>query len=386
MKKDYQICTRCIMDSRVKDVKFDANGVCNYCTDFLKNTKHILQKDPAEQKKELDIFIDKVKKNGKGKRYDCIVGVSGGVDSSWAIVLAKQLGLRPLAVHMDNGWNSELAQNNIENLVRGLGVDLYTHVIDWDEYRSLMQSFFDADVIDVELLYDNAMLAVIYQLAAKNKVKFILTGINKATEGIPLPQGWAWNKFDKKNIYGLAKKFGNVKIKTFPSIGTLERLWYYYVRLIQLTPFLDYFPYNKFHALEVLQRDYAYKPYPYKHYESIFTRFYQGYILPKKFNVDKRMVHLATLIAAGQMSREEALKGLEGIPYPSEQALEDDKIYFLKKMGWTKEQLDDYLKRSEKQHDAYPSEKKFYDLVFNLPNLFPKSLRAQITGLVKKFR
>lgn len=386
MKKDYQICTRCVMDSRAKDVKFDANGVCNYCTDFLKNTKHILQKDPAEQKRELAIFIEKVKKNGKGKRYDCIVGVSGGVDSSWAIVLAKELGLRPLAVHMDNGWNSELAQNNIENLVRGLGVDLYTHVIDWDEYRSLMQSFFDADVIDVELLYDNAMLAVIYQLAAKNKVKFILTGINKATEGIPLPPGWAWNKFDKKNIYGLAKIFGNVKIKTFPSIGTLERLWYYYVRLIQLTPFLDYFPYNKFHALEVLQRDYAYKPYPYKHYESIFTRFYQGYILPKKFNVDKRMVHLATLVAAGQMTREEALKGLEGIPYPSEQALEDDKIYFLKKMGWTKEQLDDYLKRPEKQHDAYPSEKKFYDLIFNLPNLFPTSLRAKITGLVKKFR
>ncbi len=374
------------MDSRAKDLTFDANGVCNYCTDFLKNTKHILQKDPVTQKRELDIFIDKVKKNGKGKRYDCIVGVSGGVDSSWAIVVAKQLGLRPLAVHMDNGWNSELAQNNIENLVRGLDVDLYTHVIDWDEYRGLMQSFFDADVIDVELLYDNAMLAVIYQLAAKHKVKYILTGYNKATEGIPLPPGWAWNKFDKKNIYGLAKRFGNVKIKTFPSIGTWERLWYYYVRLIQLTPFLDYFPYNKFQALEVLQRDYAYKPYPYKHYESIFTRFYQGYILPVKFNVDKRIVHLATLVAAGQMSREEALKGLEGIPYPSEKALEDDKIYFLKKMGWTKQQLDDYLKRPEVQHDAYPSEKKFYNFIFNLPDLVPVSLRAKITGLVKKFR
>lgn len=386
MKKDYQICTRCVMDSRVKDVKFDSNGICNYCTDFLNNTKHILQKDPIVQKKDLEIFIEKIKKNGKGKRYDCIVGVSGGVDSSWAIVLAKQLGLRPLAVHMDNGWNSELAQNNIENLVRGLGVDLYTHVIDWDEYRSLMQSFFDADVIDVELLYDNAMLAVIYQLAAKNKVKFILTGINKATEGIPLPQGWAWNKLDKKNIYALAKQFGNVKIKTFPSIGTWERVWYYYIKLIELTPFLDYFPYNKFNALEVLQRDYAYKPYPYKHYESIFTRFYQGYILPKKFGIDKRMVHLSTLVAAGQMSREEALKGLAGIPYPDEKALEDDKTYFLKKMGWTKQQLEDYLKRPEVKHDAYPSESNFYNLVFNLPNLVPVSLRAKITDLVKKFR
>jgi N-acetyl sugar amidotransferase len=374
------------MDSRASDIKFDSNGVCNYCTDFLKNTAHILKKDPAIQKKELDIFVEKVKRNGKGKRYDCIVGVSGGVDSSWALVHAKELGLRPLAVHMDNGWNSELAQNNIENLVRGLGVDLYTHVIDWDEYRNLMQSFFDADVLDVELLYDNAMLAVIYELAAKNKVKFILTGYNKATEGIPLPPGWAWNKFDKKNIYALAKRFGNVKIKTFPPIGTLDRFWYYYVKLIQLTPFLDYAPFNKFHALEVLQRDYSYKPYPYKHYESIFTRFYQGYILPEKFGIDKRIVHLATLVAAGQMSREDALKGLEGIPYPTEKELEDDKTYFLKKMGWTKNQLDDYLKRPEVPHDAYPSEKKFYDLVFNLPNLFPNSLRAKITGLVKKFR
>lgn len=386
MKKDYQICTRCVMDSRVKEIKFDANGVCNFCTDFLKNTSHILQKDPVVQKKELDLFVEKIKKNGKNKRYDCIVGVSGGVDSSWALVLAKQLGLQPLAVHMDNGWNSELAQNNIENLVRGLGVDLYTHVIDWDEYRNLMQSFFDADVLDVELLYDNAMLAVIYQLAAKNKVKFILTGINKATEGIPLPDGWAWNKLDKKNIYGLAKKFGNVKIKTFPSIGTWERLWYYYIRLIQLTPFLDYFPYNKFEALDVLQRDYAYKPYPYKHYESIFTRFYQGYILPQKFDIDKRIVHLSTLVAAKQMTREEALKDLQRIPYPSEKDLEDDKTYFLKKMGWTREELENYLKRPEIAHDFYPSEKKFYEFVFNIPNLFPKNLRTNITSLVKKFR
>jgi len=386
MKNNFQVCTRCIIDSRISDVTFDENGVCNYCTEFLNNRSHILNKNPEDQRRELAAFVEKVKKSGKGKKYDCVVGVSGGVDSSWVLVQTVKLGLRPLAVHMDNGWNSELAQNNIENLVRKLGVDLFTYVIDWEEYRGLMQAFFDADVIDVELLYDNAMLRVIYQQTADHGLRYILTGINSATEGIRLPQNWTWNKFDKKNIEALAKRFGNMKIKSFPALGSLKWMWFYYVKLIQLTPFLDYFPYNKFETLKILQSEYAYKPYPYKHYESIFTRFYQGYILPKKFNVDKRMIHLATLVAAKQMTREEALRDLEGIPYPSLQELEDDKQYFLKKMGWTSEQLDEYLKRPEVPHDKYPSEKNFYNTVSNLPNLLPQSLREGITNFIKSKR
>ena len=386
IKKDVQICTRCVVNATVPNAVFDKDGVCNYCSTFIEQTTHIIHKDPVLQQKELEAFVQKIKKNGKGKQYDCVVGVSGGVDSSWVLVQVKKLGLRPLAVHMDNGWNSELAQNNIENLVRGLGVDLYTHVIDWDEYRKLMQAFFDADVIDVELLYDNAMLGVIYTQAAKNNLQYILAGYNKASEGIPMAEGWSWNKFDKKNIKALAKAFGNVKIKTFPSLGTNEWAWYHYIKLIQLCPFLDYLPYNKFEALEVLQRDFSYKPYPYKHYESIFTRFYQGYILPKKFGVDKRIIHLSTLVASRQMTREDALKGLEGIPYPSEKEMEDDRQYFLKKMGWTSGQLEDYLKRPEVKHDKYPSEKKKFEFMATLPDRIPLGLKTKITNFIKAIR
>lgn len=384
--QNIQVCKRCVVNATVPNTTFDSNGYCNYCTTFIEHTSHIIHKDSAQQQKDLQALVDKVKKNGKGKPYDCIVGVSGGVDSSWVLVQAKKLGLRPLAVHMDNGWNSELAQNNIENLVRGLGVDLYTHVIDWEEYRALMQAFFDADVIDVELLYDNAMLGVLYTQAKKQGLRYMLTGANKATEGIPLPDSWSWNKFDKKNIIALGKQFGNVKLKTFPALGAAEWSWYYYIKLIQFCPFLDYLPYNKFEALEVLQRDFNYKPYPYKHYESIFTRFYQGYILPKKFGVDKRIIHLSTLVAAGQMSREDALKGLEGIPYPSQRELEDDIEYFLKKMNWTKEQLDEYLKRPERKHDEFPSERKKFEFLSTLPNRIPTGLKTKITNFVKSVR
>jgi N-acetyl sugar amidotransferase len=386
MNLEYKICSRCVMDTSALDITFDENGHCNYCSDFLKNSSHIIFKDPTIQKQELDNLITKIKKSGKGKRYDCIVGVSGGVDSSWALVKAVELGLKPLAVHMDNGWNSELAQNNIANLVRGLNVDLYTHVIDWDEYRNLMQAFFDANVIDIELLYDNAMLAVTYGQASKQGLKYILTGYNKATEGILLPRAWTWNKFDKRNIYALTKQFGGTKIKTFPALGSWDYAWLHYIKLIQANPFLDYFPYNKFESLKVLQEKYGYKPYPYKHYESIFTRFYQGYILPEKFGVDKRKVHLATLVISGQITREDALKSISEIPYPSLQALEEDKIYFLKKMGWTKQQLEEYLKKPEVLHDFYPSERKLYETIANLPNMLPTSLKVRITNLIKSIR
>lgn len=364
MNKHYQICTRCLMDTTATGIVFDQDGVCNYCTEFDNQSGHLFIKDPAVRKQELERFIEEIKRNGNGKRYDCIIGVSGGVDSSWALVQAVQLGLRPLAVHMDNGWNSELAQNNIANLVRGLGVDLYTHVIDWDEYRRLMQAFFDADVIDIELLYDNAMLAVNYNQAAKYNVHYMLSGVNQATEGLRMPKGWSWFKYDKKNIEALASQFQKMHIKTFPAIGTVGFFWNEFVRKIKWIPFLDYFEYNKFKALEILQRDFGYKPYPYKHYESIFTRFYQGYILPKKFNVDKRRIHLSSLIISGQLTRDEALKHVQGIPYPSDSALEEDIQYFLKKMNWTRQQLDDYLSRPEIPHSAYPSEKPLWNFIF----------------------
>ncbi len=361
-----QICARCVMDSSAANITFDGYGVCIYCTDFLARSSHVLNKDPGQRRLERNALVAKVKADGKGKHYDCVIGISGGVDSSWALMQAVKLGLRPLAVHMDNGWNTELAQNNIENLVRGLAVDLYTYVIDWDEYRSLMQAFFDADVIDVELLYDNAMLAVNYQQAAQHGVKFILAGSNTASEGMPLPEGWNWFKLDKRNIRAIGKSFGQVQLNSFPAIGTMGYIWHEIVRRRKWISFLDYFDYNKFEAMAVLQRDFGYKPYPYKHYESVFTRFYQGYILPEKFGVDKRHTHLSTLIASGQMTREDALKSLEGISYLSEKALEEDKQYFVKKMGWTIRQLDEYIARPEQPHVKYRSERDLYNCCLNI--------------------
>ncbi len=387
--RPYQMCSRCVMDTTADDITFDDQGICNYCTDFLSHSKEILFIDPSEQAQKLNELVSAIKKAGKGKKYDCIIGVSGGVDSSWALVQAVKQGLRPLAVHMDNGWNSELAQNNIANLVRNLGVDLYTHVIEWDEYRALMQSFFDADVIDVELLYDNAMFAVNYRQALKYGIKYILSGMNTTSEGMPLPKTWNWHKFDKKNIVSIGKIFGKVKMNTFPAIGTLDYIYVKYVKGIQWIPFPNYFQYNKLKVMKVLESDYGYKPYPYKHYESVFTRFYQGFLLPKKFKVDKRRVHLGTLVAAGQMSRDEAIKDLAGIPYPSEAALDEDKEYFLKKMGWTKANLDEYLSRPGKLHLTYPSEKPLYDQLLISGNQRPlynslKSLYKKMRGIIRK--
>jgi N-acetyl sugar amidotransferase len=351
------------MDTSASNITFDKNGVCNFCSDFLKNFGHIINKDQFKSKQKLDQLVSKIKLEGRYKQYDCIVGVSGGVDSSWTLVQVLNLGLRPLVVHMDNGWNSELAQNNISNIIRKLDVDLYTYVIDWEEYRQLMQSFFDADVLDIELLYDNAMLAVNYGQAKKYGIKYILAGSNNATEGLAMPVGWNWFKYDKRNIKSIAKKFGNIKLNTFPAIGTLGYIWNTVFCRIKWVPFLDYQEYNKFEAVEILKRDYDFKPYPFKHYESIFTRFYQGYILPEKFGVDKRRVHLSTLIIAGQISREEASKELIGIPYATMESLIDDKQYFLKKMNWTMNQLVEYISRPEKSHLSYPSEKPLWDFL-----------------------
>lgn len=358
MKK--KICTRCLMDDTVANIQFDEEGKCNYCNDMINRLSKYQPKSPVELDKNLEQFVAQIKYEGRNKRYDCIVGVSGGADSAYALYLACKMGLRPLAVHMDNGWNSELAVNNIENLVRKLEVDLYTKVVNWKEYRALQQSFFDADVIDIELLYDNAMLAVNYKLARKYGIKYILSGSNTTTEGMRVPSNYNWNKFDKKNILFFAKR-NNIKIKSLPTIGVIEYVWQRLARRTKWVPFLDYIDYNKQKCIDILVSQLGYRPYPYKHYESIFTRFYQGYLLPAKFGIDKRRLHLSSLICSGQISREEAEKLLEKSPYPDEDDLNTDIEYFLKKMGWSEKDLLGYINRPQRAHDEFPSEAKLYE-------------------------
>ncbi len=352
----HQQCTRCIMDTTAAGILFDERGRCNYCANFEQRLKSFQPTDAAERDEKLGMLVRRIQEDSRGKRYDCIVGLSGGADSAYTLYRVKKLGLKPLAVHMDNGWDSELAVNNIENLVRKLDVDLRTHVINWNEYRDLMQAFFEADVLDIELLYDNAMLAVNYRMAAEHGVRWILGGTNTTTEGMEMPANWNWFKFDKKNIFALAKRKG-VEIDTFPAIGTFGYVIDKLVRRIRWVPFLDYIDYNKPRCTQEIVDALGYRTYGYKHYESIFTRFYQGHILPVKFGIDKRRLHLSTLIMSGQLSREEALRSMEKIPYASDAALQDDIDYFVKKMGWTKDEFDQYMKRPEIPHARYGTEK-----------------------------
>ncbi len=346
------------MDTSAEGIYFDDDGFCNYCSEFIKKLESLKDNFDIENLKK------KIKLKKKNKEYDCIIGLSGGVDSCFTLHKAIEIGLKPLVVHLDNGWNSELAQNNIENLVRSLNLDLHTHVIDWNEYKKMMKSFFEANVIDIELLMDNAMLAVNYQQASKHKLNYILGGTNTSSEGMAMPPNMNWFKYDKKNILNIIDKFGKNKINTYPIIGSLNLVYYILVKRIRWVSFLDYFNYNKFEAINTLKEKYNFKPYPYKHYESIFTRFYQGYLLPKKFGVDKRKLHLSTLIISKQISRDKALNELDsGHAYPSDEMLENDKLYFLKKMDWSNNDLEEYIKRPEIPHDYYKSEKKIFNFL-----------------------
>ncbi len=358
------------MDETARSINFDAAGMCNYCTELLERAGPELYKDEGQRDQELASLISGIKSEGKGKKYDCIMGVSGGVDSSYAIHKAVESGLRPLAVHMDNGWNSELAQSNIENLVRRLQLDLVTYVIDWREYRALMQAFLDADVIDVELLYDNAMYAVNFQQARRWQTRWILAGTNLSTEGMRIPSGWNWLKYDKRNIKGIRKAYDGKGIDSFPAIGTLGYARSLILGRIRWVSFLDYFDYNKNAALSLLQKHYSFKPYPHKHYESVFTRLYMGKILPTKFNVDMRKVDFSNLILSQQMDRQQALALLQKQPYPSTSSLERDILFFQKKMGWTDEEWRTYLDRPERPHNSFPSEKGLYDFLRSLSRKF----------------
>jgi len=347
------------MDTTASNIIFDDSGFCNFCNKFL-GKLNVLNKLVSQQESSKNNFIQTIKENGAGKEYDCVVGVSGGLDSSYALYIAVKEGLRPLAVHLDNGWNSELASHNMANLISNLGVDLYTHVIDWKENRDLQRSFFKANVVDIEMLMDNAMLALNYQIAAKQGIKYILAGTNLSTEGMDMPKNWNHLKYDAKNIKDIHKKFGSLPIKTHPLISSVSFVWYEFARKIKWVPFLDYFNYTKANALKILQEECDYKPYPYKHFESVFTRFYQAYILPRKFSIDKRRLHFSTLIISGQMTRDEALKELEKSTYPDPEQEMNDFKFVIKKLGFSEEEFFSYINAPPCPHSLFKSEEKLW--------------------------
>lgn len=366
-----QLCRRCLLDASVPGIRFDATGQCNYCRDF----EAVLERLPgaAERDHQREVLIAEIRRAGRGKRYDCVVGVSGGADSSYALYLAVQSGLRPLAVHLDNGWNSELAVHNIAALVKKLGVDLFTHVIRWEENRDLQRAFMAAHVIDIEMLMDSAMLATNFRAARKFGVRHILSGSNSATEGMVMPPGWNHHKWDARNALAIHRRFGTMPVPSHPFYSLRDLILDRYVRRIRWISFLDYIDYHKADAIALLKREFGYKPYPYKHYESVFTRYYQGEILPRKFGVDKRKLHLSALVVSGQLSRENALAQLAEPTYPDPVQRRHDREFVAKKLGYSLDELEAYLAAEPVPHSAYPSEEPLLRFLSRMSRIFRKA-------------
>lgn len=349
MKKT-QICSRCVMDTTDPKITFDKNGVCNHCHLYEINNNNF--KNEIEKKQSLDKLVDRIKQKNKNKQYDCLIGISGGVDSTYVAYLVKEiLGLRPLAVHLDNGWNSELAVKNIENIVKKLEIDLYTHVIDWEEFKDIQLSFLKASTPDAEIPTDHAIFSLMYKVSSKFKIGTILNGINSKTESHH-PLGWSQGHNDYGYIKSVQKKFGSKKIKTFPHGDFFMILKNKFSS--NWVSILDYIDYNKKDAIKIITEKLNWRDYGGKHHESIYTRFFQGYILPKKFNIDKRKMHLSSLICAGELERKEALDLLKEEPY-SISLQQDDLNYLLKKFELTKKEFDQLMTLEIKSYYDYPS-------------------------------
>ena len=369
-KKDCKECTNCIMDSGDDpEITFNKNGICNHCTEFKKEW----EKYPigtAKRLAELENKIEEIKRNGKGKKYDCLIGLSGGVDSTYVALLVKKYGLRPLVVHLDNGWNSEIAVQNIHNIISKLGFDLYTIVINWEEFKDLQLSFLKASVVDLELTSDHAIFSTMFNLAHKYKVDYIISGFNLATEGI-LPAAWRWDKMDWLNIKDIHKKFGKKKLKTFPHLDFYKKFYYEFFKKIKTIQILNYIDYDKDKVKIEIAEKLNWKDYGGKHFESIITRFYQGYILPEKFGIDKRKAHLASMIAMGTISKEQALNELKK-PIYEESQYKSDREFVLKKFGLSDAEFDKIMKLPIKLHTDYKNyrnrEYHYHEQFFNKLN------------------
>lgn len=369
MNRKYQICKRCIMDTSDPEIQFDANGICNHCTAAIERIKNQLL-PPDERKKALEEMVEKIKTEGKGKDYDCIIGVSGGVDSTTTAYYVKKLGLRPLAVHFDNGWDSELAVENIKRTLDTLNIELYTHVVDWEEFRGLQLCFLKASVANCEAPTDHGITALLFQMACKAKTRFILSGSNIVTEAI-LPYSWGHYNQDLRLMKAIHKRYGSIPLKTMPTINILQYLSYIFVKKIRQIPFLNHIEYNKHEAKKMLMQEIGWRDYGGKHYESVWTRFFQGYYLPTKFGYDKRRAHLSTLICSGQTTREEAFEEMKKPPYDAE-LLRQDMQFVLKKFGLMQAEFDAIIHTPSKEAKDYPSHYFLFHTLQRYKNIFRK--------------
>ncbi len=333
----YQICSRCVMDTSDPQITFDAEGVCNHCHEFDTVTSKRWFPDEEGAKRLRDI-CEKIKKEGAGKDYDCIIGLSGGIDSSYLALKIRDYGLRPLVVHVDGGWNSELAVFNIEQVVKHCGYDLHTHVIDWEEMRDLQVAYLRSEIANQDVPQDHAFFASLYHFAVKNNIKYVISGGNIATESV-FPRAWHHQAMDVDNLVDIHKKFGSIRLKNYPKVGIFQYYFYFpFIYKMKTVRPLNYMPYDKREALAYLKEHIGYKDYGRKHGESVFTKFFQNYYLPRKFGYDKRRPHLSSQILSKEISRVEALEALEQ-PLYDERELKDDIEYVAKKLQMSNEEL-----------------------------------------------
>jgi len=345
------------MDTSDPTISFDENGVCNHCHtyDLLVSKRVYAGKDDEHR---LNQLVENIKRDGRGREYDCVLGISGGVDSSYSAYIAKKYGLNPLAIHLDNGWNSELAVKNVFSLLSKLDIDLDTVVLDWEEFKDLQLSFLKASTPDIEIPSDHAIIAVLNQKAKEIGVKYVIYGTNVRTES-HMPTVWSQGHLDWRYIKSVQDKFGTRKLETFPHFTLFDALNYYLT--LKWVPILNYVDYNKTKAIDVLKNELDWRYYGGKHYESIYTRFYQGYILPKKFGYDKRRAHLSSLICSGEITREEALAELDKNPYEDE-LFAKDYDFLLSKFGLSEEEFKAIMNEPPRKFSDYPS----YDNLFGV--------------------
>lgn len=347
-----QVCTRCVMDSTDPEIEFDERGVCSRCTAWFAHWPSV-EKTRPDAEERLNAVIDRIRRRGRSREYDCVIGLSGGVDSTYlALVLVERFGLRPIAVHMDNGWNSELAVFNVERIVKRLDLDLISVVLDWEEFRSLQLAFMRASVPDIEIPTDHAIAAAMFDVAQRMRIPFVISGNNFETEGVVVPswsQGNEWNY-----IRGINELHGTMPLRTFPHRSFSKKVWQERVLGIRRAALLNYLPFHVETIVSELQDKLDWRPYPSKHYESVFTKFHHGYWLPRKFDADYRKAYLASLVCAGQLSRERAL-GILQKPPVDEDEVPDLEEFVQKKLRISPDEFSTLMENEPKSYWDYPN-------------------------------
>lgn len=372
----YQVCTRCVMDTTDPQIRFDDAGLCNHCREFETVTrKHWFPNE--EGARRWAALAAQIRAEGRGRDYDCILGLSGGIDSSYLAIKVHEWGLRPLVVHVDAGWNSELAVANIEKIVKHCNFDLHTHVVDWEEMRDLHLAYLRAGVANQDVPQDHAFFASLYHFATRNGIRTILSGGNLATEGI-FPTAWHGSAMDAINLHAIHRRHGEQPLKSYHTVSFFQvYLWFPFIKRMRTVRPLNFLPYDKAAAVAELESSIGWRAYGRKHGESLFTRLFQNHYLPVKFGYDKRRPHLSSLIVSGQMSREQALKELAQ-PLYDPRELQIDIAYFCKKLRITRAQFDEAMRDPAHHYSEYPTWTRRYRLLKRVQGVVERLLGRRI--------